>query len=161
MAPVSWIKDFPEAIGTGRHVRQKQRGFFPAGFAPADFKFFEADRVQPGRFQALNKTAWRCFRFQTEQKLFQRNATAFHFDDHALRRIADPAAQFKFSREPEDERAEADALHRAADGYFQPRRGRIFLRRLQRSISKPSRTMSVGFTARTSSEPHWGQTSGR
>jgi hypothetical protein len=87
-------------------------------------------------------------------------ARTLDFDENALRRIVDPAAQFQLRREPENKRAEANALNRAANGEFQPRNLAVsgFS---QRSNSKLSRTMSVGLTARTSVEPHLGQTSGR
>ena len=68
--------------------------------------------------------------------------------------------KFQFLRQPENEGPKAHALHRAANGEFQPR---ILAASGfgQRSISKLSSTMSVGLTARTSTEPHWGHTSGR
>ncbi len=99
---------------SGKH----QRGFVAAGFAGADFKLVEADRVQPGRLQALNETARRFFAFEPAQKLFERGTRAFDLDEDALRRIVDPAGQRQFRGEPVDKRAEADALHRAAQGEF-------------------------------------------
>ena len=81
----------------------------------------ETDRVQPRGFEALDETARRFFGFEPEQELFQFRARAFDFDENALRGIVDPAGQSEFRGETEDERTEADALHRAANGEFQAR----------------------------------------
>ncbi len=56
--------------------------------------------------------------FEPEQEFFQSGARAFDFNEDALRRIVDPAGQSELGGEAEDERTEADALHRAANGEF-------------------------------------------
>ena len=45
----------------------------------------------------------------------------FGFNEDALRRIVDPAGQSESGGKAEDERTEADALHRATNGEFQAR----------------------------------------
>ena len=119
MAAIFGIKDFAQAIRARGDVRQNERGFVAAGFAGADFKCRVAGGVEPRSFEALNETARRFFGFEPEQEFFRFRARAFHFDENALWRIVDPAGQSEFRGEAEDERTEADALHRAANGEFQ------------------------------------------
>ena len=119
MAAVLGIEDFAQAIRAGGDVRKHQRGFVPAGFAGADFKCRVTGGVEPRSFETLDETARRFFGFEPEQEFFQFRARAFGFDEDALRRIVDPAGQPEFRGEAEDERPEADALHRAANGEFQ------------------------------------------
>ena len=119
VAAVFRIENFAQAIGTGGDVRQHQRGFAAAGFTCADFKLLETDGVEPRGFEALNETA-RGFSVSSRSRNFSSvGARAFGFDENALRRIVDPAGEFQFRRQPEDERTETHALHRAANGEFQ------------------------------------------
>jgi len=121
VAAVFWIEDFAQAIRAGGDVRQHQRGFVAAGFAGADFKCRAAGGVEPQGFEALDETARRFFGFEPEQEFFQFRAQAFGFNKDALRRIVDPAGQSESGGKAEDERTEADALHRATNGEFQAR----------------------------------------
>ena len=121
MAAIFGIEDFAQAIRARGDVRQHQRGFVAADFAGADFKCRVADGIEPRGFETLDETAGWFFGFEPEQKFFQFRARAFDFNENTLRRIVDPAGQSEFRGEAEDERTEADALHRAANGEFQAR----------------------------------------
>jgi hypothetical protein len=124
MTAIVRIKNFPQTIRASRNVRQHEGGLAALRRALADFKIFVVRRRKPGRFEALNGTARWVFGFETEQKFFGDGASAFNFEKDALRRIVDPAREFKFGRQPIDKRAEADALHRATHGDLQSRRRR-------------------------------------
>jgi len=76
------------------------------------FKILEANRVQPRSFETLDETARWFFGFEPEQEFFQFRARAFDFDKDALRELLTQPAQSTFRGEAEDERTEADALHR-------------------------------------------------
>ena len=119
MVAVLGIEDFAQTIRARGDVRQNERGFVAAGLAGTDFEILETNRVQPRSFETLNETARRSFGFEPEQKFFQCRTRAFGFDEDALRRIVDPTGQSESGGKAEDERTEADALHRAANGEFQ------------------------------------------
>src|ERR1035437_2212169 len=115
------IENFAQAIGTSRDVGQHKRGFITADFAFADFKIRVAHGVKPRGFEALDETARWLFGFEPQKKLFKQAAFTLNFDENALRRVVDPAAQIQFRREPINKRAKAHALNRAAHGEFQAR----------------------------------------
>ena len=121
MTTIGGIKNFTQAIGTGGNIGQHERGLVAAGLAGTDFKLLITDGIKPRSFEALDKTARRFIGFEPEKKLFECGARTFDFDKDALRRIVNPAGHSEFRGEAEDERTEADALHRAANGEFQAR----------------------------------------
>ena len=57
VAPVAWIENFPQAFRTGREVRQDDGRPGAIGPAGANLELPVAERVEPRRLQALDKTA--------------------------------------------------------------------------------------------------------
>jgi hypothetical protein len=160
VAPIRRIENLAQAIRASGDIGQDERSFAASVFALANLKSRVTDGIEPRGFQALNGAPWRLPGFKVEKKLFEPSARAFGFDENSLRRIPDPARQSQFGRESENKRTKSDALHGTANNNFQSRYWRRIHGSHHLSVSNPSSTMSVEFTAFTSTEPHLGQTSG-
>ena len=117
VAAVEGIEDFPKAIAAGRNIGQHDRRFCAVLAARANFETGKPDGIEKRAFQTLDKSARRCFLDEFPQKGFELFPRPFDLDKDALRRVIDPAPKGKPVGETINERAKADALHRAAHGH--------------------------------------------
>ena len=69
----------------------------------------------------MDETARRLFRIESKEEGFEALARSLDFQENSLAGIVDPARQAQPGRQAENKGAEADTLHRAANGHLQPR----------------------------------------
>ena len=84
------VEDLAQAVGAGGDVGEHQGRYGPAGFTLADFKADVANRIKPGRFEALDGAARWFIHLKAEQEGFQVSRRAFDLNEHALSGIVDP-----------------------------------------------------------------------
>src|SRR5208283_660206 len=118
---VAGIEDFPHTIRARRYVRRHQRRPLAARRGGPDLEGLVTGGVQPGGFETLDETARRLFRLESKEEGFEALARSLDFQENSLAGIVDPARQAQPGRQAENKGAEADTLHRAANGHLQPR----------------------------------------
>ena len=89
--------------------------------------------------ETLDERARRLLAIEAEQEGLEIPVKPFDLDDDAGRRVGDPSGEAELLRQPEDKRAEPDALHGAANDCSHP----FTFRHVFRAPANPSRSAGL------------------